>query len=61
MLLIPASGANIYISIETPYEQELFEAKRTVALKVVDAENYMASAFWSYMKDLDVYNYSYYQ
>jgi hypothetical protein len=53
------AGANIYIGIETPDEKLRFKAKREVALKVIDAENYLATSFWSYIKDTDQYNYSY--
>lgn len=55
------SGANIYIGIETPAEKERYAAKQDVARKIVDAEGYLASAFWSYIKDTDQYNYSYAQ
>jgi hypothetical protein len=30
-----------------------------VARKVDAAEDYMSAAFWSYIKDTDLYNYSY--
>ena len=42
-------------------ELERYQAKKDVARKVIAAENYMAATFWSYIKDADVYNYSYTQ
>lgn len=52
-------GAFLYIGIESPYEQTLFAQKQDQAWKIIDAENYMAAAFWSYTHDLDTYNFSY--
>ena len=53
------TGANIYIGIETPNEQLLYAEKQKVARKVDASADYLAAVFWSYVKDYDLYNYSY--
>jgi hypothetical protein len=52
-------GANIYIGIETPYEKALYAEKQKVARKIESSADYLAAVFWSYVKDYDLYNYTY--
>ena len=52
------SGAFLYIRIEAPYEKTLFAMKQKQARKIIEAENYIAAAFWSYVHDVDTYNFS---
>ena len=53
------TGANIYIGIETPYELQLYAEKQEVAKKIDASADYLSAAFWSYIKDYDLYNYSF--
>ena len=39
-------GANIYMSMEVPLEEEAKELKRTVALDIIDAQDFLADSFW---------------
>lgn len=51
-------GAFLLIRIETPYEKTLFALKQDQAKKIIEAQNYMAAAFWSYIYDTDTHNFS---
>ena len=39
-------GAQIYMSMEVPLEEEAKELKKTVAMEIIDAQDFLADSFW---------------
>lgn len=46
--LYAAAGAYVFVEIERPFEERLYEIKRSEAVAVNQTMNYMANLFWFY-------------
>ena len=40
-------GANIYMGMELPLEEERFQAKREIALEIIKMEDFLSDSFWT--------------
>ena len=53
-ILLAVAGANIFILLELPDEEEKFQLKREYHLTINSSMNYIASQSWMYVKDKDM-------